>query len=316
MRPPEAACLEVLRSGTERQMLIGLRAGLNVQQTRTALGRLASTGLAVANGHRTWRVTPRGKAAKVAINTARTRGRPPGPSLVPGTAAARLLALLDRPRHGAELPALLGVTRQRVNQLIVALSADGLIRSADPDHPTWTIVLRDDPSLLLPKDQGRVLSAFPDVEETTLLQLARVTGLSAVRTARIAGSLRRAGLVEKSWDVMSGDLYRLTVAGASHWQRSVTARQAALPALPFRSDRILDVLSHLAFEGPARMRDIGHSLGIPEPSIKALMRCLKHKKAVCPQGRCGTRQPPYEVTPDGQAMLVAMLRRTGDAAPA
>src|ERR1700722_18667981 len=78
LRASEAACLDALRSGTDRQALIALRAGLNLPQTKAALGTLASLKLAIINGNRIWHVTPRGKAAEIFIAPAvRTRGRPP-----------------------------------------------------------------------------------------------------------------------------------------------------------------------------------------------------------------------------------------------
>jgi hypothetical protein len=132
----EAVCLEALRSGADRKMLIALRAGLNLKQAKQALETLASLDLAITNHYRTWHLTPQGKAANISIApVTRRRGRPPSTGGVPGGSAVRLLALLDRPRRGAELTTLLGVTRQRVHQVVVALSVRGLIRSADPNFP-------------------------------------------------------------------------------------------------------------------------------------------------------------------------------------
>lgn len=318
IRAFEAACLDALRSGAARKVPLALRAGLSLGQTNLALGTLASLGLATANGHRTWLLTPRGKAADVVIGpAARKRGRPPGMRSIPGPSAARLLALLDRPRRGTELPALLGVTRQRVHQLVVDLSALALIRSADPDCLAFVIALKDDPSALLRQDQERVLSAFPETQATTLLNVARVMRMSAGRIATIADCLRKAGLIAKTGTATCGDLYRLTAVGAAHWQRSATARQADIPSPPpppFRSDRIRDVLSHLASQGPTRTRDVGLRLGIPQPSINALMQYLKRKKAV--RTRSDARFAPYELTPDGVEILAAMQRQRGDAAAA
>ena len=315
MRAPEAACLEVLRSGTERKVLIALQAGLNLRQTELALGALASLGLATINGNRTWHLTPLGRTAGTSITpVVRTRGRPPGTGLVPGPSAARLLALLDRPKRGTELTALLGVTRQRVHQLVVALTAFGLIRSADRDYPTFVIALKDDPSFLLRQKEERVLSAFPEIKATTLSKIALVTNMYAGKISRIAESLCKAGLIEKTGAATYGDLYQLTVMGSSHWQRSATARHADIPPPPFRSDRVRGVLSYLEGHGPTRTRDIGFRLGIPQASINALMQYLKRKNAVHTQ--TDSRPAPYGLTPDGLEMLAAMKRQEGDAAAA
>jgi DNA-binding IclR family transcriptional regulator len=197
---------------------------------------------------------------------------------VPGGSASRLLASLDRPRRGAELVTLFGVTRQRVHQLVVALTARGLIRSADPNYPTFVVVLRDDPSTLLRPDQERALSAVPGTEATTLSKIAVVTNMYAGKTARIAESLREAGLIEKTGHATYGDLYRLTAAGATHWQRSAAAFHADTPPLPFRSARVRDVLSYLESQGPTRTRDVGLALGISQTSMNALMQNLKAQK--------------------------------------
>src|SRR5271167_111310 len=142
---PEAACLKALRSGAERKTPIAVRAGLNLRQTARALRTLALLGLAIVDDRRTWYPTRRGKTAVVSIAPAvRRRGRKPVTTPAPGASAARLLALLDRPRRVADLPTMLGVTRQRVYQLVVALSALGLIRSADSTHPAFVIALKDD----------------------------------------------------------------------------------------------------------------------------------------------------------------------------
>ena len=123
---PEAACLKALRSGAGRKAPIAVRAHLNLRQTIRALERLAALHLAIGNDRHEWHLTLRGKRADVTIvPTARKQGPKPSTARVPGAGAARLLALLNRPRRGTELMAMLGVTRQRVHQLIVALSAFG-----------------------------------------------------------------------------------------------------------------------------------------------------------------------------------------------
>jgi predicted transcriptional regulator len=310
---PEAACLEALRSGTERKALIALQAGLSLRRTMRALGTLASSNLAVNNDGRAWHLTPEGKTVDIAITQAfRTRGRKPMTRSAPGPAAARLLALLDRPRHGAELMTLLGVTRQRVHQLVVALSAFGMIRFADPTYPTFVVARKDDPSSLLRPDQERVLSAFPETVATTLSKVALVVHMSSAKVASTAESLRETGLIEKTGIATYGDLYRLTAAGSAHWQRSSTANHADVPPLPFRSDRVRAVLSCLESQGPIRTRDVGLGLGISQTSINALMQYLKRKNTVRTQ--TDARHAPYELTPDGRKMLAAMQRQAGAAA--
>jgi DNA-binding IclR family transcriptional regulator len=307
----EAVCLEALRLGTDRKVLIALRAGLDLKQTKKALGRLASLDLAITHGYRTWHLTPRGKAVDISIAPERRgRGRPPSTREAYGPSAARLLALLDHPRRGAELSTLLGVTRQRIHQLVVVLSVRGAIRSADPDYPTFVVALKDDPSTLLRQEQENVLSAFPETEATTLSKIMLVTQRHAAKVARIAETLREAGLIEKTGTATYGDLYRLSAAGSAHWQRSATARRADLPPLPFRSDRVFGVLSYLASRGPTRTRDIGLALGISQTSINALMQYLKRKEAVRVQS--DARFAPHELTSEGRELLAAKKAGTNE----
>jgi predicted transcriptional regulator len=312
MTASEAACLEALRAGAARKVLIALRAGLNVRQTNAAIGSLASLGLVVPNGQRTWHLTPRGEAAEIVVAPA-ARGRRSRTVSAPGPGAARLLALLDRPRHGADLPALLGVTRQRVHQLVIALSALGLVRSADPSSPTFVIARKDDRSSLLSQDQERLLSAFLESNATTLSKVTMATGLSCGRVAASAEDLCAAALVETTGTAPRTALYRLTLLGLAHWQRSATARQAEVPPPPFRSDRVRDVLSLLGSQGPTRTRDLGLALGIEKTSMNALMQYLKRKSAVRTQS--DVRFAPYDLTLDGRDMLAAMQRRARNHAP-
>ena len=308
LNPSEAACLTTLRSGSERKALIAMRARLNLRQAKRALGGLASLDIAASDDDRTWHLTPRGKAADILIApSVRTRGRNRVSGWPPGPAAAHLLALLDRPRHGAELGALLGVTRQRVHQLVVALFARDLIRAGDPGCPGFVVALKEDPSLLLRQDQERVLSAFPDTEATTLSKIALVTHMAKGRTAAVAESLRETGLIEKTGAAVHGGLYRLTATGSAHWQRSTAGPRADVPPLPFRSNRVRDVLSFLESEGPTRTRDVGLRLEISQTSINALMQYLKRKKVV--RTRSGARHAPHELTPEGRQMLAAMKRK-------
>lgn len=306
----ESACLQALREGAERKVRIALRAHLNLRQTDRSLRRLAALQLAVSNDRREWYLTPRARRAEVAIAPVTgKRGRKPGTARTPGVAAARLLALLDRPRRGTELTALLGVTRQRVHQLVVALAAFDLIRMADARFPTFVIARRDDHSILLRPDQERLLSAFPNAGVTTTSCLARVFEARIARLTAIAQSLCDAGLIEKTGATVPDGSYRLTLAGAGHWQRSATAPRAERPSLrlPFRSDRVQAVLSLLESNGRIRTRDIGATLGIGSSSINALMQYLKRKQAVRPESEL--HFAPYVLTDQGREILGSMRRR-------
>jgi len=246
----------------------------------------------------------------------RHRGRKPLPKSIPTPSEARLLALLDRPRRGTELAPLLGVTRQRVNQMIVTLLEREFIRPADPENRTSIIALRDDPSPLLRLEQERLLSRFPDGEATTLSRIVNLTHTPKEKIASIADSLCKTGLIEKTAVSPLGDLYRLTVEGAGHWQRSVSVIRANAPSpprLPVRSERIRSVLADLESHGTARTRDIGLRLGLPQPTINALMQYLKRKRMV--RTESDARWAPYVLTADGRQTLAVMLRQATSPLP-
>jgi len=310
----EAACLNALRSGNERKALIALEAGLTIRRTDQALAVLLEHDLVTTERSRTWHLTPRGRDADIAIKpVVRTRGRPLNTGAAPGAAGSRMLALLDRPRRGAELAQLLGVSRQRIHQLIADLAALGLIRLADPDFPTFLVARKDDASLLLRPDQERVLSVFPAAAATTLSKITAAVQMPLEKVVGLVHSLREVGFIEKTGTAVHGELYRLTPAGATHWQRSTAERQADLPSLPFRSQRVQAVFACLDRDGPIRTRDVGLALGIPQPIINGLMQTLKRRGMV--RTETDARHSPYILTPAGVAMLAAMERQAkGDVA--
>jgi DNA-binding IclR family transcriptional regulator len=72
-----------------------------------------------------------------------------------------MLDMLDRPMSGSVIAERLGITRQRVLQLIVRLHALGWIAFGDPDNPFWIVMRVEDKSLVLSYDEERVLPALP-----------------------------------------------------------------------------------------------------------------------------------------------------------
>ena len=138
LTPREAACLDALRSGANLKMLIAIQVGSNLVVTQRSLERLASSGLARTDGRGVWRLTKQGKSVNVAVaHPSQRRGRSGNGELIPTGCPARMLALLDRPRHLTELPQLLDVTRQRIHQAVIILWTRGLIRSINSNHPNF-----------------------------------------------------------------------------------------------------------------------------------------------------------------------------------
>ena len=301
----EAACLEAVRSGADTKTRVALRARLDLKQANATLGRLSSAGL-IEKRECKWRLAPRAEtvAISVAPDPERRRGGKRHGEVKPGTSAHRLLALLAQPRRGTELAAEIGVSSQRLLQLVVRLAALGLVRIADPNRPLHAVARSDDHSVLLRPSEETVLSAFPETAGTTVTKITAACRRAPEETASVIDSLIEQGLVETVDHSRHGELHRLTPTGRAHWQRRPVARKAELPPLPVRSDRVRLVLAYLAQHGPTRTRSIGQALGIPRASANALMQYLKRKGLVRKSG--AELNAPHELTREGQETLKAM----------
>ncbi len=88
-----------------------------------------------ADGFR-WRPTKRGQtsAIKIVPDPERRLGGKLIGRIVPGSATERLLDALERPMRGKDLSVLLGVSPQRVHQIIVRLFAQDRVRVGDRAH--------------------------------------------------------------------------------------------------------------------------------------------------------------------------------------
>jgi DNA-binding IclR family transcriptional regulator len=314
----EAACLEALRSGAGIKSRVAVGAGVTLGAANRALQRLAGKGLAISSSTRPggatrWEPTELGRHATiVAVDSGRRRGRPPANSVRAGSSSERLLQQLDQPKRLIELAVEVGITKQRAHQNIVRLLALGLVRSADPERPTWIVARVGDPTILLRRQEQRVISAFPDAVATTAGSLARRLRLPTVAVDRSIEVLISLGLVEKSGEDPSDTHFKPTRAGAEHFQRNPSARRAeppAPPALPVRSDRIRTVLDYLAANGPTRTIRIGENLDIERNSINALMQYLKRLGLVRKAG--ASHDAPHELTAEGRRVRDKMVSRVG-----
>src|SRR5262249_24786461 len=146
LTPAEAACLQALRLGIRTKAGIAIQMKLDHRKTDSAVETLERRGLAQQNKDRKWRATRKGATCRFVITSEPPRrgkrGRPA--SVTPGPGGQRLLAMLDRPMRGAEIVKKLGLTRQRVHQLIIDLHARGHIRLGDPVQPLWLVIRADD----------------------------------------------------------------------------------------------------------------------------------------------------------------------------
>jgi Mn-dependent DtxR family transcriptional regulator len=299
----QVACLIALRHGKNSKTKVAIEAKLDLIETSAALAVLARLGLARENSEkRTWHASPRGKACRYQIAPERSRRK----RRAPRGAEWRLLALLDRPRRGKEIAEKLGLSRQRVHQLVVKLHARGYLSVADPEHPLWMVMRAGDKTRLMSREEERVLSVVPREYVTDATKIRLAVDMTEDLVEKILESLLAARFVESFEGLRGRQVYRMTLAGLNHPQRA-PSRPAEEPRLPVESDRVRNVLSAIAHAGTLRGRDVAEMLQIPRQSLNALMQYLKRKQMVKKTGE--GFYAPYSVTEMGHAALVEMTRR-------
>ncbi len=305
----QAACLDAVRAGLDSKARVAITAKRDLAAVSAALEALRRARLVRSVGHYRWRVTRRGQSCAVAVvpDPERRLGGKRYGKLVAGSSAERLLKVLDRPMRGADLVEHLGITPQRVHQLVVKLHALGRLRFGDEGNVLHIIARSDDPSLLLARDEERVLSAMPEDAATNAARVAAAAHMSSQRTRDTIVRLHEMGLIEDAGMKRRYVLHRLTPAGSGHLQRRQRTRRAAPMPLAVRSNRVRNVLSYIAAQGAARIKEVGNALEIPHNSVNALMQYLKRIDLV--QKSDGKQLAPYELTSKGRETLEEMIRR-------
>jgi Mn-dependent DtxR family transcriptional regulator len=209
--------------------------------------------------------------------------------------------------RGNEIVERLGVSHQRVRQLVIKLHAQGHVNFGDPEKPFWIIRRADDRAPLLSRNEEHVLSAIPREYVTNAAKIRLAARMSENEVQKILDGLIASCFVEEFEGFQGNRVYRLTEAGKSHPQRDQSARRAAVPRLPVESDRVRNVLSTILDSRALRIRDLTHALRIPRKSINALMQYLKRKHLVKKTGP--EFDAPYSLTDEGRAALAEMTRR-------
>jgi Sugar-specific transcriptional regulator TrmB. len=299
----QAACLIALRHRKDSKTEIAIQAKLDLTKTATGLSALARLGLAKQDQAKKWHTTASGKACRFETVPDRLRRN----SGLPGPGARRLLQLLDRPMRGSELAKELGLSHQRVRQLVIKLHAQGRVRFGDPEKPFWIVMRAGDKTPLLSRDEERVLSAIPRDYATDATKIRLAVRMPENTARQILERLVISRFVEGFEGLKGNQVYRITVAGLKHPQRGKLSCHAEAPRLPVESDRVRKVLSAILDSGALRIRDVTDELKVPRKSINALMQYLKRKHLVKKTGQ--EFNAPYSLTDEGHAALVEMTRR-------
>jgi DNA-binding MarR family transcriptional regulator len=300
---PQADCLTILRNRSCTIPKLAIEAKIAINKARAALRKLAELGLAQQNEAKLWTATARGRICR--FETISDQPIPIGRS--PGPGAQRLLALLDRPTHGRDIARKLGITHQRVRELIIKLHAQGLVTFGDPESPSWLVRRADDKSPILSRDEERVLSALPREHATDVRKLRVTAKLSKEEIEAIVEKLNAAGLAQAVEGLHRAPAFRVTAAGLEHHQYVCSGRRAPPSRLPIQSDRVRRVLQAISEASAVRIRDLSDLTQIPRQPINALMQYLKGKDLVAKAGlEFGA---PYALTDQGRAVLAEMTLR-------
>jgi DNA-binding MarR family transcriptional regulator len=219
----QAACLVALRLRKESKTEIAIQAKLDLKKAALALDALKELGLA-----RPWR-----------------------------SASARCL---DRPMQGNELAERLGITLQRVRQLVVKLHAQGLVKFGDSERILEVVTRTKDKTILLSRDEARVLSAIPDAFATNATKIRLAVLLPEKSVQQFLDRLVARHFVVAQDGFADRTIYQITAAGLKHPQRHPDARLAHAPRLPVESDRVRAVLSAIRDARSLRIRDLKNAL--------------------------------------------------------
>jgi predicted transcriptional regulator len=209
--------------------------------------------------------------------------------------------------RGKEIAETLGISHQRVRQLVIKLYAQGLVTLGDVESPFWIIRPAGDRTLLLSHDEERVLSAIPADYVTNVTKIRLAVRMPEKDVQKIIERLVVRRLVKELEGLRSTQVYRLTEAGKDHPQRDQSARSAAIPRLPVESERVRNVLSIILNREALRIKDVMALLTIPRASTNALMQYLKRKDLIKKTGP--EYNAPYALTDKGRGTLAEMTRR-------
>jgi Mn-dependent DtxR family transcriptional regulator len=209
--------------------------------------------------------------------------------------------------RGDELAERLGITLQRVRQIVVKLHARWLVKFGDPERILEVVSRTKDKSVLLSHDEARVLSAIPGAYATDLTKIRLAVLLPDKRVQQILDDFVGRHFVIAQEGLADRTIYQISAAGLNHPQRHPDARLAHAPRLPVESDRVRAVLSTIRDARSLRIRDLKIALEIPQASINALMQYLKRKELV--QKTSQELAAPYSLTEKGLDALTEMAGR-------
>jgi predicted transcriptional regulator len=194
-----------------------------------------------------------------------------------------------------------------LRQAQVKLHAQGLVKFGDSERILEVVTRAKDKTILLSRDEARVLSAIPEAYATNATKIGLAVSLHEKNVQQILDRFIARHFVLAQDGFTDRAIYQITAAGLKHPQRRPDVRLAHAPRLPVESGRVRAVLSAIRDARSLRIRDLKNALEIPQPSINALMQYLKRKALV--QKTSEEQAAPYSLTEKGLDALTEMARR-------
>jgi hypothetical protein len=144
----------------------------------------------------------------------------------------------------------------RVHQLVVKLYAQGLVKLGDPKNILEVVSRNKDKTVLLSRDEARVLSAIPDAYATNVTKIRLAVFLPEKNVQQILDRFVASRFFAAQGGFTDKTIYQITAAGLKHPQRHQDGRLAHAPRLPVESDRVHSVLSAIRDARSLRIRDL------------------------------------------------------------
>ena len=245
--------------------------GVKPQAVRREIDKLFMAGRLMRQGHGVW-LLPGAPMRMLPL-------RPFAPQL--DARAQRILGLLDRPEEAPALAAVVGVSYQRVDQILKALLARKIVirfRTSDNNHRWWWVRADGDPTPR-PRDVEPWLSRPAAMLLNTLAEdafhwiqdLAAATGTPAHAIPHLCQRLEAQGLIENIY-LGCKRFVGITPKGLAHPARQSSApRMDAADLSKVFADLTTATIETLAVLGEARAIDISGALAGRETDGASLL---------------------------------------------
>ena len=287
--------------------------GLKPQTVRREIGKLFMAGRLVRQRHGVW-LLPGAPMRVLPL-------RPFGPQL--DARAQRILGLLDRPEEAPALAAVVGVSYQRIDQILKALLARKIVirfRTPDNNHRWWWVRADGDPTPRsraeetgLSRAAAKLLNALAEDALHRIQDLAAATGTPAHAIAHLCQHLEAQGRIVNIY-FGRRRFVGITQEGLAHPARQSSApRMDAADLSKVFADLTTAVIETLAILGEARAIDISGAVAgrqMDESSLFPSQRLAHLARGNLVERAPGSTEnrPVYRLTDTGRRFAALIAR--------